>query len=136
MEVRTALLYNGLCEPAERPVRISSVPIKNVSEWQWYIKGEYELVDEGHHSKEEATWLVWLRLNARKGLHKRKLVRHRKTFIHSMQITWHTFEVSSTYEEPNLRPEWAGSSVVLCKYVKMVDTHLPITSPILHTWSV
>jgi hypothetical protein len=56
-----------------------------MSEWQWNIKGEYELVDEGHHFKEEAVWLRWLRLNAQKGMPRLKFLRHRKAFINSIQ---------------------------------------------------
>ena len=85
MDIRTALLYNGLREPEDRPIRISSVAIKRMSEWQWNIKGEYELVGEGHHFKEKAVWLRWLRLNAQKGMPRLKFLRHRKAFINSIQ---------------------------------------------------
>jgi len=85
MDIRTALLHSGLREPEDRPVRISSVAIKNMSEWQWNIKGQYELVDEGHRFKKERVWLKWLRLNAQKGLHRQNLLRQQKACIDSIQ---------------------------------------------------
>ncbi|KAL8668734.1 MAG: hypothetical protein Q9168_006646 [Polycauliona sp. 1 TL-2023] len=51
-----------------RPVRISSGALEKLRQWNWAVKGDFELIDQSHRMHNEERWLKWLRDNHRTGV--------------------------------------------------------------------